>query len=34
MALDYESRAPFFGDFDIVLKYHKVVPLPPADTAE
>ena len=32
MALDYDLRTPFFGDLDIVLKYHKVVPLPPGDS--
>jgi len=32
MALDYELRTPFFGDLDILLKYHKVVPLPPGDS--
>ena len=34
MALDYELRNPFFGDLDILLKYHNVVPLPPGDGAE
>lgn len=28
MSLTYEIRAPFFGALDIVLRYHKIVPLP------